>query len=38
MIIVVVGDRESILPGLQTLGYDIVHLDEDGNTVAGATL
>jgi zinc protease len=31
MVIVVVGDKQSILPGLQKLGYDIVELDADGN-------
>ena len=33
MIIVVVGDKEAILPELKALGYDIVELDEDGNPV-----
>lgn len=31
MIILVVGDKASILPGLQKLGYPIVELDTDGN-------
>jgi len=31
MAIVVVGDKQSILPGLQKLGYPIVELDADGN-------
>ncbi|MCI5048544.1 MAG: insulinase family protein [Aquisalinus sp.] len=31
MIIVVVGDKAEILPGLEELGYDIVMMDEDGN-------
>ncbi|MDF3077166.1 MAG: insulinase family protein [Sphingobacteriaceae bacterium] len=31
MVIVVVGDKKSILPGLQKLGYPIVELDADGN-------
>ena len=31
MIIVVVGDKKTILPGLETLGYDIVELDTSGN-------
>ena len=30
MIIVVVGDKQSILPNLQELGYEIVELDADG--------
>jgi zinc protease len=29
--ILVVGDKTSILPGLQRLGYEIVELDTDGN-------
>jgi zinc protease len=33
MIILVVGDKEKILPGLQKLGYEIVELDADGNPV-----
>ena len=33
MIIVVVGDKASILPQLESLGYDIVELDVDGNRV-----
>lgn len=33
MIIVVVGDKASILPGLEGLGYEIVELDENGNLV-----
>ncbi len=33
MNIVVVGDKESILPGLQKLGYDIVELDAEANPV-----
>lgn len=32
MIMVVVGDKEKILPGLEKLGWAIVELDEDGNT------
>ncbi len=31
MIMVVVGDKAVIMPGLEELGYDIVELDEDGN-------
>lgn len=31
MILVVVGDRETILPGLQALDFPIVELDEDAN-------
>jgi len=30
MVIVVVGDKKVILPGLQSLGYEIVELDADG--------
>ncbi|MDB5198863.1 MAG: insulinase family protein [Chitinophagaceae bacterium] len=33
MNIVLVGDKEKILPGLQRLGYDIVELDVEGNPV-----
>ncbi len=33
MIIVVVGDKEVILPDLEDLGYEIVELDADGNPV-----
>lgn len=31
MVILVVGDKASTLPGLQKLGYEIVELDADGN-------
>lgn len=31
MIMVVVGDKQKILPGLQALGHPIVELDTDGN-------
>ena len=31
MVIVVVGDRSVVQPELDALGYDIVHLDADGN-------
>ncbi len=31
MVILVVGDREKVLPGLQKLGYEVVILDADGN-------
>ncbi len=31
MILVVVGDKASILPGLQALGHPIIELDADGN-------
>ena len=30
MVIVVVGDKQTILPGLEELGYEIVELDENG--------
>jgi zinc protease len=33
MIIVVVGDKATILPDLEGLGYEIVELDEDGNLI-----
>jgi zinc protease len=33
MIIVVVGDKATILPELEGLGYDIVELDVDGNVI-----
>ncbi len=35
MIIVVVGDKESILPGLEELGYEIVEMDVNGNRIPG---
>ncbi|MEO5890232.1 MAG: insulinase family protein, partial [Ferruginibacter sp.] len=31
MNILLVGDKEKILPGLQKLGYEIIELDTDGN-------
>ena len=31
MIILLVGDKEKILPGLQKFGYEIIELDVDGN-------
>lgn len=34
MNILLVGDKEKILPGLQKLGYEIVELDVDGNPIA----
>jgi hypothetical protein len=33
MIIVIVGDKQTILPDLEGLGYEIVELDVDGNPV-----
>jgi zinc protease len=33
MVIVVVGDKQVILPGLQTLGYEIREMDAGGNLV-----
>jgi len=33
MVILVVGDKDRILPGLQKLGYEIVELDADGEPV-----
>jgi len=36
MIIVVVGDRETVLPQLETLGYDIVEVDDSGAPLAAA--
>ncbi|NIA27360.1 MAG: hypothetical protein GWP02_04825 [Desulfobulbaceae bacterium] len=35
MIIVVVGDKQVILPQLEELGYDIIELDEAGDEVSG---
>ena len=35
MFITVVGDKKSILPGLQKLGYEIIELDSDGNVITG---
>ena len=34
MIIVVVGDKQTILPSLEELGYEIIELDEAGNEIA----
>jgi zinc protease len=31
MIIVVVGDKKSVMPGLEKLGYDIIELDAEAN-------
>lgn len=36
MNILVVGDKEKILPGLEKLGYEIIQLDVDGNPVRKA--
>jgi zinc protease len=36
MSIVLVGDKEKILPGLQNLGYEIVQLNYDGNPLPQA--
>ena len=36
MIIVVVGDRETVLPQLEPLGYDIVEVDESGAPLPAA--
>jgi zinc protease len=33
MVIVVVGDKQAILPSLEELGYEIVELDESGNLI-----
>ena len=33
MVIVVVGDKQAILPGLQTLGYEILEMDASGNLI-----
>ena len=33
MIIVVVGDKQTVLPSLEELGYEIVELDESGNPI-----
>ena len=33
MLVVVVGDKKTILPGLEALGYEIVELDANGNAV-----
>jgi zinc protease len=33
MIIVVVGDKDAILPDIEALGYEVVELDADGNGV-----
>jgi zinc protease len=33
MNILLVGDKEKILPGLQKLGYEIIELDPNGNTI-----
>jgi zinc protease len=33
MIIVVVGDKEAVLPDIEALGYEVVELDANGNEV-----
>jgi zinc protease len=33
MLILVVGDRETILPGLEELGYEIIELDTNGDQI-----
>jgi zinc protease len=33
MVIIVVGDRKNIRPGLEKLGYEIIELDKDGNKI-----
>ena len=38
MIIVVVGDKQVILPGLEALGYEIVELDDAGNVLNPAVI
>lgn len=35
MNILIVGDKEKIVPGLQKFGYEIIELDVDGNPVGG---
>ncbi len=37
MIIVVVGDKQVVLPGLEELGYEIIELDEGGHEVVELT-
>ncbi|HNP17720.1 MAG TPA: pitrilysin family protein [Fulvivirga sp.] len=37
MNIIVVGDKNSIEPGLERLGYDIVYMDEKGNVIKDET-
>ncbi len=37
MNIIVVGDKNSIEPGLERLGYDIVYIDEKGNIIKDDT-
>ena len=34
LLIVVVGDRSTIEPDLAELGFEVVHVDEDGNEMA----
>ena len=36
MIIVVVGDKASVLPQLEDLGYEIVELDVEGRPVTSS--
>lgn len=36
--ILLVGDKDKILPGLQRLGYEIIELDVNGNVKGGETL
>jgi zinc protease len=33
MNILLVGDKQLILPGLKRLGYEIIELDTDGNKI-----
>ena len=37
MIIVVVGDKQVVLPGLEELGYEIIELDEEGHEIVELT-
>ena len=33
MLILVVGDKQTILPGLEELGYEIIELDTNGDPI-----
>ena len=33
MLILVVGDKQTILPGLQDLGYEVIELDTNGDPI-----
>ncbi len=38
MLIVVVGDKKTVLPKLESLNYEVVELDTDGNPIASSSV